>query len=278
MGRDVIADIHYFSASTDGDFPWFVTSSIPTAMRSNFPQEPVHVTIHDLRGKEKSVNLDIAGFEVIKYSGSIQEEFEKNSEAQRTYFEEIGDLLKKRLGASRVIICHHAFRARSLPLTDEQCNDTYRNPVFYPHVDADPITAQKWVDDCLGKEDEKARKNRIQMINVWRPLGANPITNKPLTICDYSSIDVNKDIYPLKIRRTNHHAIAYTITPNAQDAHGWYYLSEMRPDEMFIFKNFDSKPDVAQFAIHTAFNNDSPPTTNLDQRSLELRCLIFYDE
>lgn len=278
MGRDAVGEINYFSSSTDADSPWIIASSIPTTTRSNFIQTPVHVTVHDLRGNEKSVNLDENGFEVVKYDGAIQEEFEEGSEAQKTYYEEISDLLKKRLGASRVIICHHAFRSRNSSLTDEQCDDTHRNPVLYPHVDADLLTVQKWIDRCLGKEEsEKARKNRFQMINIWRPLGANPITNNSLTICDYSSIDVNEDIHPLTIRRSNHNASAYTISQNAQNAHKWCYLSDMRSDEMFIFKNFDSKPDVAQFAVHTAFNNDNASTSNLEQKSLELRCFIFYD-
>lgn len=278
MNRDVIGEINYFSSSTDGDSPWIVASSIPTMKRSNFIQAPVHVTIHDLRGKDKSVNLDRNGFEVAKYDGAIQEEFEENSEAQKTYFQEISNLLKKRLGASRVIICHYAFRSRNSALTDEQCNDTHRNPVLYPHVDADLLSVQEWLDDCLGiEESEKTRKNRFQLINVWRPLGANPIINKPLTICDYSSIDVNRDIHPLTIHRSDHSATAYTISHNPQDIHKWYYLSEMRSDEMFIFKNFDSKPDVAQFAVHTALNNDNASTSNLEQKSLELRCFIFYD-
>ena len=279
MGHDVIAAINYFNASTDGELPWFVASSIPTSERSNFLPPPAHITIHDLRGRESSVNLDKNGFEVAKYEGSIQEDFEEESEAQRIYFEEISNLLKKRLGASRVYICHHAFRSRNAVLADEQCNDSYRNPVFYPHVDADAATAETWVDDCLGEEESKeVRKKRFQMINVWRPLGTNPITHKPLTICDYSSIDIKNDIQPLTIRRTDHVATARTISPSAQNAHKWYYLSAMRPDEMFVFKNFDSKPDVAQFAVHTAFNNDHAPSSNLEEKSVELRCLAFFDE
>ena len=242
MDRDVIGEINYFSSSKNGDSPSIIASSVSTMKRSNFIQTPVHVTIHDLRGKEKSVNLDRNGFEVMKYDGAIQEEFEENSEAQKTYFEEISNLLKKRLGASRVIICHYAFRSRKSSLKDEQCNDTHRNHVLYPHIDA------------------------------------NPIINKSLTICDYSSIDVNRDVHPLTIHRSDHSATAYTISHNPQDVHKWYYLSEMRSDEMFIFKNFDSKPDVAQFAVHTAFNNnDIASTSNLEQKSLELRCFIFYD-
>ena len=75
MVGDIVGDINYFTSTTDGCPPWFVTPVVPAKMRSNFEQVPVHVTIQDLRGKERSVNLDTNGFEVVKYNGSILEEF-----------------------------------------------------------------------------------------------------------------------------------------------------------------------------------------------------------
>ncbi len=37
--------------------------------------------------------------------------------------------------------------------TDDQCNDTHRNPVLYPHVDIDPFGVQGLVEKELGKEE-----------------------------------------------------------------------------------------------------------------------------
>jgi hypothetical protein len=171
-----------------------------------------------------------------------------------------------------VIIYHYTFPFRYSPRPDDHCNDTQRNPVFYPHVDIDPFGVQGLVEKELGKEEgEKAKKNRLQVIKVWRPLGLNPITDKPLTICDYCSVDINKDVHPLTIRGADNHSTAYTSSHNTHNARIWYYLSQMRSDEMFIFKIFDSKPDVALFAFHTAFKNGNGPTSNEEQKSFELR-------
>jgi hypothetical protein len=130
----------------------------------------------------------------------------------------------------------------------------------------------------LGNEEaEKLMKNRYAVLNIWRPLGSNPITDKPLAICDYRSIDIEKDIHPLEVRRSSNISTARTISPNARDAHRWYYLSEMRSNEMFVFKMFDSKIDVAQCAFHTAFINKNVPPSSVDQKSIEMRCLVFYN-
>jgi hypothetical protein len=52
----------------------------------------------------------------------------------------------------------------------------------------------------------------------------------------------------------------------------------MKSNEMFAFKMFDSKSDVAKFAFHTAFIDQNVPIPNEVQKSLEIRCLVFYDE
>jgi len=192
---------------------------------------------------------------VAGYNGSIQEEFKEGSQEQKIYFEEISDFLKKRLGASGVVIRHYSFRSRTTSYSDEQRNHTHRPPVFYPHVDNDPAQVHRFTEETIGKEEyEKAKHHRMQTINIWRPLGPNPITNKPLTLCDYTSIDVDKDVVPLIIRGDNKTFTGYTISCNTQDTHKWYYLKEMRSNEMFVFKIYDSKPDVAQYTFHTAFN------------------------
>lgn len=279
MTGDVIADINYFSSTTDGCPPWVGTQATSAKMKSNLVQVPVPVTIQNLRDKEINVNLDANGFELMTYNGSMQEEFEQDSEAQKNYYEEISELLKKRLGASRVIIYHYAFRFRSSPLSDEQCNQTHRNPALYPHVDLSCFGIPDLLERELGKEEsEKVKKNRIQVINLWRPLGPNPVTQKPLAMCDYLSIDIEHDVHQFTFYGLHENHISYTLSRNDQNVHMWYYMSQMRSDEMFIFKTFDSKPDVAQYAFHTAFKNVNEPTPTEEQKSLELRCLVFYDE
>ena len=171
------------------------------------------------------------------------------------------------------------FRARGPSSATGQCDQYHRNPAFEPHVDIDASGVREKIKHMIGIEEyEKVLQNRYQAINIWRPLGPNPITNKPLAICDYRSVDVDKDVHPLELRGSVNTSTAYTMSRNTHDAHIWYYLSEMRSNEMFIFKMFDSKSDVAQFAFHTAFINENVSGLNIEQKSIEMRCLIFYDK
>ncbi|CAF3752300.1 unnamed protein product [Adineta steineri] len=279
MGGDIIGDISYFSSTTDGCPPCVIPYSIQTTQRSNLEHECVRMTIHDLRNKEKSVNLDTNAFEVLKYDGVIQEEFEKDSDAQHTYYKEISEILKQRLNASKVIVYNYAFRSRGLLQADEKHDDNHREPALYPHVDIASSAVQGLVKILLNTEEaDKAIQNRIQIMNVWRPLGSNVITQQPLTICDYSSVNADKDVHEYTVRGAKLHSAGLLMSRDAQDIHKWYYLSQMRSDEMFVFKMADMKSDVARFACHTAFINEQEAIPNVQQTSLEVRCLILYDE
>lgn len=279
MTVDVVGSINYFSHSIDGNPAWFISSARPAELRSNFERTPVNVNIQDLHGKEDTVSLETSAFEVVKYNGSVQDVFEEGSEAQKTYYQEITDMFKKRTGASRVFIYHYSFRSRNQPFPDEQLDENHRNPVLYPHIDRDRDAVHSVLEKKLGHEEaEKLKKHRIQMINVWRPVGPNPITIRPLALCDYRSLDVKNDVKPMTTRLVDSDVTAYTLAHNVNHAHKWYYLNNMRSDEMFLFKQYDSNPDVAQYAFHTAFEIDDTSISEGEQRSLEIRCLLFYDD
>jgi hypothetical protein len=279
MAGDIIQEMNFFTPPQDNSFPWMdFTPTLVTGTR-NFETTSAPVTIHDLRGKESSVDLDTHGFEVLKYDGDIHEEFDNDSELQRIYYEDIVTLLKKRLGASRVIIFNHIFRFRGSPLTADQCDSSHKNPGLQAHVDSDLPGVCCKVEQLLGKEEaKKAMQNRFQMLNIWRPVGPNPILNIPLALCDYRSVDLDKDMHVIVYRGTPNSPSGYQVSYNAKDTQKWYYLSQMRSDEMFVFKIYDSKPDVAAFGVHGAFINKHVLPTDIEQKSIELRCLAFYDD
>jgi len=279
MGVDITGDINYYRSTTDGLPPCVVPYSIHTEHRSNLEHVYVRMTLHDLRDRENNVDLDTNGFEILKYNGNIQEEFAEGSDEQKLYYQEISDILKQRLSASRVIVYNYAFRSRGLLEPDEKPDDSHREPAVYPHVDIAEFAIPQLAEILLGKEEtEKVMKNRVQVINVWRPLGINPITQKPLTICDFQSVDPEKDVHPYTVQGAKLHGAGLLTSRNAADAHKWYYLSRMQSNEMYAFKMADTNHDVARFACHTAFNNENEPIPNEKQTSVEVRCLVLYDE
>jgi type IV secretory pathway VirB4 component len=279
MSVDLIGVINFYSHTKDGSRPLMdatPTLGYPTA---NYVQIPTPVKIYDLRGKENHFNLDQNGFEVHKYVGNIHNVFDDHSEEQQSYYEDTRNALKNRLGASRVVPFWHVIRFRGPPRPADQCDQTHKNPVYYPHVDSDPPAAKAKVIQILGEEEgQKLMKNRFQIINIWKPLGQNPIVNNPLTICDYQSIDVNNDIHSSEVIASENTISLYMISQKMENTQKWYYLSNMKSNEMLMIKIFDSDPNVAQFGAHTAFINEDVPSADTEQCSVEIRCLVFYDK
>ena len=279
MASNTIGNIHYFSGTTDGAPPCVIPYSIQTDHRSNLEHVHVSMTIEDIRDKENRFDLDTNAFEILKYDGSIQDEFQSGSPAQETYYREISDCLQKRLNASKVIVYNYAFRSRGLLQPDEPHDDNHREPACYPHVDIAASAVYGLTKKLLGEEAAaKAINKRVQVINVWRPLGPNSITHKPLTICDYCTVNADTDVHEYTVRGATLHAAGYLMSRSIDDTHRWYYLSQMQSNEMFAFKMADTKTGVARFACHTAFVNENVPIPDVVQKSVEVRCLVLYDE
>ncbi|CAF5111056.1 unnamed protein product, partial [Rotaria sp. Silwood1] len=83
MDGDIIGEINYFSHTADGSSPWTDAEPKLGYNITNHTQMPTRVTIHDLRGRENTVDLDTNGFEILKYDGLIHEVFDDNNEMQR---------------------------------------------------------------------------------------------------------------------------------------------------------------------------------------------------
>lgn len=278
MSVDTTGGIYFYCGTTDGSVAWTDASPQQVWTSSNFIRAPVKTPIYDLRGKEDQFNIDLNGFEVLKYNGKVHNPFDDNSEEKKCLYDEITNVLKDRLGASRVIIFNHIIRARGPAYSPEQCDNNHKNPVLYPHADNDPAGAHIKRKQVLGEEEVmKVAKKRFQIINIWRPLGPNPVVNMPLTICDYRTIDINHDVHSINSVGSQISMQSYMISKNANDQHRWNYLRNMTSNEMFIFKIFDSNETVARFGAHTAFVDDNASPSDLQQTSIEMRALIIYD-
>ena len=61
-----------------------------------------------------------------------------------------------------------------------------------------------------------------------------------------------------------------------RDTHRWYYMPDMEPDDLILFKGFDSDTPDAMNAMHSAFNN--PLGQNgVPRKSMEGRIMAVYD-
>ena len=76
-----------------------------------------------------------------------------------------------------------------------------------------------------------------------------------------------------------------TFAVRHNEAHRFFYVKDMIPDEAMFIKCFDSwgqglpggKEGLARCTPHTAFVDPQTPESAPGRQSIEVRCLVFYD-
>ena len=115
-------------------------------------------------------------------------------------------------------------------------------------------------------------------MNFWRPV--KTIYQSPLSLCDASTV-LKEDLNPAEVYgglNDPNRPPLYGWNLSHNPDHIWYYTHEMRPEEIYAFKLYDSKEGVPQWTGHTAIDlpycaPDAPP-----RQSMEIRTISFVDE
>ena len=77
-------------------------------------------------------------------------------------------------------------------------------------------------------------------ISVWRPI-KHPVEDSPLAWCDGSSI-TSDDL--LAVDHVTRGYVGETFNLMYRENYKWFYLNAQRPDEVTLFKMYDSDPGV----------------------------------
>lgn len=195
-----------------------------------------------------------------------------------------------RTGASRIYIFDHTIRReppsvesdRVKAAKDAATNQRLlRGPVQRVHIDQSYAAALSRVPYHLPDEADYLLGGRVQIINVWRPVG-RPVARDPLTVAEAQSVP-DSDLVPTgliypergdgKPRRSGE-----TLQVRHNAAHRWFYKSHLSPDEVLLIKCFDSKTDGrARRVPHSAFVDPGASPDAPTRQSIEVRALVFHE-
>lgn len=227
--------------------------------------DPHEVRIEDARGRENEFTLDRNGFQLIKAPTAMtRTDFYSPDEIKRVYYPEVEQLLKDRLGASRVHVFDHNVRNATI--------EGMPKPSRQVHNDHTVNSAPRRVRDHLGADAEELLKGRFGIVNVWRPI-RGPVLDSPLALCDARSF-TDDDLIASDLVYA--HVRGETSRVEYNPRHRWYYFSEQQTDEVLLIRVHDSANDGrARLSFHTSFENpltpDAPP-----RESIEVRTLVFF--
>jgi hypothetical protein len=263
--KHVFATLNYLKY--DGGRP-VVDAAEAQAGQPRIPTDPRAVLIRDARAEMVAPALDVSGFELLNHRSLLQD-FTDDARIRELYYPETEQLLMRATGADKVVIFDHTKR-----LDAAAPGDAGAPPVRGVHCDQTFVSGPRRVRDHLPAHEAEVRlRGRHAIINVWRPIGA-PVYSAPLAVCDARSIAPD-DIVATDFAAQGKVGEVALFKPN--DAHRWFYFSQMQPDEALLIKIFDSRTDgTARLSAHTAFDDPSSPKDAPPRRSIEVRALVFW--
>lgn len=290
---------------TDSTIPFIKPWAKVDTDGQSFTYTTTPASVSNMRGRLHEFGTDISGFEVHN-SPATEKLFTDDAKVRSDYYPEVEALLREKLPkVKKVVMFDHTIR--------RQNKASPRQPVQQVHVDQTPGAAEVRLRRHLPAEEaEELLKGRYQIINVWRPI-ENPASDFPLAVVDWRSTspedfvkvdllypkrdsvmdgdddDRGKEVLadPSTKLSTEGYQVkgeTYGVQPNAK--HRFWYNKDMTPEEVMFIKCFDSRADGfpggvegrARCTPHTAFVDPNTPKEAPGRQSIEVRCLVFYDD
>jgi len=264
QAKSLTTTLHYLKRGPEKPVR-YVFDPPPGVPQWNGIDDPREIRIEDGRGREQEFTLDRNGFQLVHAPSKVRD-FYSEDEIRRTYYPEVEQLLRDKLGATRVAIFDHTVR--------NAARQGAREPSRRVHNDHTITSAPRRVRDHLGADAPELLEHRFGIVNVWRPI-RGPVLDSPLALCDartFTDADLIASdlVYP--------HVRGETSSVEYKPGHRWYYFSEMQPDEAVLIRVHDSANDGrAQLSFHTSFDNPLAPGAP-PRESIEVRTLVFYPE
>jgi len=232
--------------------------------------DPHDVPILNGRLIVDQLSLDRYGFLFLQHSSRVTE-FDLPSQVRDIYFAESANIVQRYSRASRVVAFDPTLRKSNL---EAGVGDPLRAaPFLKMHGDFTHKSAAQTLRDLLPNECEVLLSRRFSIFQIWRPI-LHPVEGFPLAVADASSV-ADSDLFT--IERIYPDWTGESTLLSYSPCHRWYWFPRMTPDEIILFKSFDSDSSgIARWVPHGAFVPRSPSQMTGDRSSIEVRVMAFY--
>jgi len=266
----VEADIGFLEPSTESLFT-YAHDDPPGATSSNTRFVPHRVRIRDVRTTD-ALLLDVNGAELGDWPTAFRSFYDPEA-VREWYYPEAAEIIGVVTGADRVVVFDHNVR-RGESLAARAGLSGISHPVRHAHVDFTAQSAPLRLGRELNALGERLDCSRCVQLNLWRPIRA-PLRDAPLAICDGASVSA-ESLRNVELRYPDRLGEIYYLT--YAPSQRWYYASDMRINEAWLFKNHDSAESTGRqgLAPHSAFDDPNWPLAP-PRESIEVRAFALFD-
>jgi hypothetical protein len=226
--------------------------------------------IHNARPTQAKLSLDVEGFALAAAPAAV--DYDDEAAILGRYYPAVEALLAAATGAALVINFDH--NVRSITRAARGVAGV-RGPVDRTHNDftvrSGPERARAELER-RGLDAEALLGRRFAIVNLWRPIG-RAVEKHPLALCDARTIRP-KDLIAVDLVYRDRVGETYALQHDPGQL--WSYFPRLAPDEAILIKGYDSRPDVARFTAHAAFDDPASPPQAPERESIETRALVLW--
>ena len=245
--------------------------------RTNLVLDKRDTRIYDARPIRNELSLDREGFTLTDHKSSVDYSNDDLKPIAETYLAEVGAKLKELSGADFVF----AQGTGLLKRYAERANVKGAiGPSRWAHSDYTEYSANKWVEWIEGWQNQKLKHYpHFAVYQTWRCVSPPPQDNI-LVLCDASTIPVANLITFDACMRQPYDAPGNTFESQLcryDEGMRWYYFSNMRADELLVFKSYDSDHSKWAQPLHNSADIPGLPADCAPRCSIEARFFAFWE-
>ena len=244
------------------------------------PADDRLVVFHDLRGAADPPALDHEGFCLARHPTSVTD-FSDHDQIITRYLPEIGELVRRLTGAPVVFLQQNwVFRGDDKEVATEAVNERNRVTTMKTHGVLHADYYEQETAEALASMSMKAAgvterpRGRLLGINTWRSISLPP-QDRPLALLDRRTLDA-ADLVPAVIEGP--HARLNATQASYNQRHRFCWWSDMTPDEVLVFVQYEQGLGRTSTVMHTAFSDPRCPAGTPPRQSIEARGYVFVDD
>lgn len=249
----------------------------PQERRELYHNMPIHV--HNARLLDPPASIEVQGFQVVHQETKVRD-FLDLSVATTSFYAECAEVVKDLTGCYDTFVTQHQYRNGYGNLPEGHPQRMRPTPTGSPggyggtHSDISPYAENRW-DDIV---DDR----HCAMFNLWRSIDLeNDIEVMPLAVLDMQSLRfedmVAADAWG-GAQSQQQHLVSYRLAYN--EHHRWYYFPRMKPDELLIFKQYDTREEnpCLRQVYHGAIRDPETTSDSPLRQTIEVRVLALFDK
>jgi hypothetical protein len=241
--------------------------------------EPHTVPIADARDTVDPPSLEREGFQLVEHRTDLRD-VRDQAYVSGPYLREIAELIKRVSGADLVLPSPGPV-ARSTDRTNEARAAGTAPAARFVHTDYTDVSARTYfLPQVMDSAEALRLYRRITVYQTWRAISGPPV-DIPLAVTDGRTVRFEDMVTADTILSGDYggepQSFEYSMCrydPGQQ----WRYFSDMRPDEVLVFKGYDFDPARPARLFHSAFDDPSAPADAPPRESIEARAFAFFED